>query len=133
VTTEEKNNIVETYDESITTLLQEPDYPDWKQKKFPMFPLTPETFKGPLYADYMNRSIFKICANRGKIRCALFDKPCNIMTGSRSKLKGYIIITNVSSNDFFVDKYTELGTLIFGYDGFTQLCTTFYMDQYNYC
>ena len=123
VTTEEKEKI--DY-ESTTTILQEPDYPNWKLKDFPMFPLDPKDFKGPIYDNYMNRTKFKISANRGKIRCALYDKPCNIMTGSRSKLKRYIVITNESDKDFYIDKYTELGLLIFGYDGYQHLSATFY-------
>jgi hypothetical protein len=98
---------------STTSILQVPDAPNWKQNEMPV---ELKTYTGHLYENYMNRTKFKISGNGGKIRCALYGKPCNIMTSSRSSLKGYIVIKNRCDKDFFVDKYTELGALVFGYD-----------------
>jgi hypothetical protein len=77
-----------------------------------------------IYDQYMNRSAFTIRANRGKIRCAVHVKPCNILTGDRPVFKQYIVITNNSKKDLYVDKYTELGLLMYGYDPFTCLSAT---------
>ena len=128
VSTEEKEKI--DY-KSTTSILQVPDHPNWKLRDFPMFPLYPKDDKRPIYENYMNRSKFIISGNGGKIRCSLYDKPCNIMTRSRSKFKQDIVITNKSAKDFFVDKYTELGLLIHGYDGY-KLSTKYYPESKQY-
>jgi hypothetical protein len=121
VSPEEKNKILECY-KSTTSVMQIPDYPEWKEgiiaEKSPM---ASEMSQGCLFDQYMNRSKFKICANGGKQQCAIYEKPCDIFTGVYSHLKGNIVITNVSNTDFYVDKYTELGLLFFGYFGFTRL------------
>jgi hypothetical protein len=123
VSTEEKTWI--DY-ESATSILQVPDYPNWKKNEI-QFPVT---YTGHLYENYMNRSKCKISGNGGKIRCALYGKPCNILTKSRSNLKGLIVITNKHDQDFFVDKYTELGTLVYGYDDSVLSHTCyFYVDN----
>jgi hypothetical protein len=122
VSLEEKSCIAKSYT-STTSKLQVPDFPKWKdpewQKEF--YPMVPP---GPFVTEYdqfMNRTAFIIHANRGKIRCAVYVKPCNVVTGDRSIFKKYIVLTNESKTDFYVDKYTELGLLMFGYDGFTCL------------
>jgi hypothetical protein len=114
VTPEEKKSLIEHY-ESTTSTLQKPKYPDWKNRTDPILPVAPELYRGCLFDQYMNRSKFKISANGGKICCAIYGKPSDIFGGIRTTFKGFIVLTNESENDFFVDKFTELGLLIFGY------------------
>jgi hypothetical protein len=124
VSPEEKNKIAEWY-ESSTAVMQVPDYPDWKKGIIAeLLPMAPEMYQGHLFDQYMNRTKFKIRANGGKIQCDIYEKPCDISAGVRSHFKGYIILRNVSNTDFYVDKYTELGLLFYGYCGFTHLMPT---------
>jgi hypothetical protein len=127
VSPEEKNYIVDNYT-STTSELQVPDYPEWKDPKWQkmMFNIPEEwdISKKNIYDQYMNRSKFTIRANRGKIRCAVYIKPCNIYIGDRPVFKQYIVLTNESKKDIHVDKYTELGLLMYGYDPFTTLSAT---------
>jgi hypothetical protein len=120
----EKKSIVE-YNKSNTSTLQIPDYSEWKKGYFPGLPMAPDLFQGCLFNQYMNNSKFKIQANGGIIRCAIYGKPSDIFTGICSNFKGYIVLTNVSNKDFYVDNYTKLGLLIFGYCRFTHLSPNF--------
>jgi hypothetical protein len=125
VSLEEKNSIAESYT-SATSKLQVPDYPQWKDPEWHN-EVGYMWFGCPLWNlhdNYMNRTAFTIRANGGKIRCAVYVKPCNIVTGERSVFKQYIVLTNYSKKDFYVDKYTELGLLMSAYDPYTCLSTT---------
>jgi hypothetical protein len=124
VSIEEKNSIAGSYT-SATSKLQVPDFPRWKDPKWhkEMY-MIPGCPIWDLHDQYMNRTKFTIRANGGKIRCAVYVKPCNIVTGERSVFKQYIVLTNESKKDFYVDKYTELGFLMSAYDPFTCLSTT---------
>jgi hypothetical protein len=124
VTPEEKTYIA-NFHHSTTSIQQKPTYPHWKKGEFGLLPVAPELYKGCDYGNFMNRKRFKIDANGGIVRCAIFEKPCSIKKREKTIFKGYIVIKNISTKDFFVDKYTELGLLIFGYCGFTHLSPTF--------
>ena len=130
VTPDEKASIMNSYPKSTTSIQQMPTYPEWKEGEIGLLPVAPELYRGRLFDTYMNRTKFTIRANGGKVRCAIYEKPCDISTRDRVNFKGYIVIQNISNKDFRVDKYTELGLLIFGYCGFTHLSPTFALNRY---
>jgi hypothetical protein len=129
VTHDEKANIVKSH-KSTTSTQHMPTYPDWKKGDHGLLPVAPELYKGCFYDKFMNRTRFIIRANGGRVRCVLYEKPCSIKARDRENVKGYIMIQNVSKTDFCVDKYTELGLLLFGYCGFTHLSPTFALYRF---
>jgi hypothetical protein len=131
VTPDEKSRIFRRR-KSSTSTHQKPTYPDWKKGDYGLLPSAPpaeEVYKGCFYDKFMNRSRFTIRANGGRVCCVLYEKPCSIKRRDRSNVRGHIVIQNVSKADFCVDKYTELGLLLFGYCGFTHLASTFALNK----
>jgi hypothetical protein len=123
----EMDAIVKSY-QSRTTIHQPPDLDSAVNEL-----LLNDDFERVSYDHHMNRKSFTIPGNRGRVKVKLFNKPCDINSGQYLQNNGFIVLTNYSANDFFVDRYTLLETLISRY---SNLRGTFYLydpDSCNVC
>lgn len=75
-------------------------------------------YRGPSYELYMNKTPFRIYGNGGIQYLFVYNKPCDIFSGSYSleNFEGCFKIYNRSDYVLFVDKYTVLEDLLLKYD-----------------